>query len=314
MVDVLAQVDEDFIKELNMTKGIMQLIDEARAVELYVAMKPQAETGGGSAANTMSGFASFGGKGAFIGKVADDKIGEIFIKDLRDLGVHYDTQPLVVGPKTGRCLVMVTPDADRTMNTFLGAGVELRPSDIDPDLIASSAVTYLEGYLFDPPQAKNAFIKAGEIAHDAGHRISLTLSDPFCVERHREDFQALVENHVDILFANEEEIKALYQEDTFEAAAQIVAGKCEVAALTRSEKGSVIVSEGEQYIVDAQPTKLVDTTGAGDQYAAGFLYGFTQGMPLPKCGELGALAAAEVISHMGPRPEIPYNELLKKAA
>lgn len=314
MVDALSRVDDTFIQENGMEKGVMQLIDEPRAVEIYAKMNAQAETGGGSAANTMAGFASFGGDGAFIGKVGDDALGKVFAEDLRDLGLHYSTQPLAIGPKTGRCLVLVTPDAHRTMNTFLGAGVELGPDDIDEDLIASSAVTYLEGYLFDPPRAKKAFIKAGEIAHDAGHRISLSLSDPFCVERHREDFQALVENHVDILFANEEEIKSLYQVDRFEDAAQIVAGKCEVAALTRSEKGSFIVSKDQQFVIDAVPTELVDTTGAGDQYAAGFLYGFTQGFSLDRCGELGSLAAAEVISHMGPRPIVSYKDLLKKAA
>ncbi len=314
MVDALSKVDDKFITQNNMQKGIMQLIDEPRAVEIYAKMNAEAETGGGSAANTMAGFASFGGLGAFIGKVADDAVGRTFAKDLYDTGVYYNTQPLLMGAATGRCLVLVTPDAHRTMNTYLGAGVELSPNDIDEDLIASSAVTYLEGYLFDPPQAKKAFIKAGEIAHDAGHRVSLSLSDPFCVERHRKDFQSLVENHVDILFANEEEIKSLYEVDSFEDAAQIVAGKCEVAALTRSEKGSIIVSEGEQFIIDAAPTELVDTTGAGDQYAAGFLYGFTQGLSLNRCGELGALAAAEVISHMGPRPLINYTDLLKKAA
>ncbi len=313
MVDALSKVDDSFISQMGMEKGIMQLIEETRAVEIYAAMKPEAETGGGSAANTMAGFASFGGKGAFIGKVADDAVGKTFAKDLRDLGLDYETQPLAIGPATGRCMVLITPDAQRTMNTYLGAGVELCPNDIDIDIISSSAVTYLEGYLFDPPHAKNAFIKAGEIAHAAGHKVSLTLSDPFCVERHREDFKDLVQNHVDILFANEDEIKSLYQVNSFEDAAQIVAGKCEIACLTRSEKGSVIVSKDQQYIIEAAPTKLVDTTGAGDQYAAGFLYGYTQGMPLDECGKLGALAAAEVISHMGPRPLINYSEFLNEA-
>jgi len=311
---VLAQVDESFITSQNMSKGVMQLIEEPRAVELYALMHPEEETGGGSAANTMAGFASFGGNGAFIGKVADDQIGKTFMKDLQAIGVHYNTQPLAIGPKTGRCLIMVTPDAERTMNTYLGASIELHPTDINPDLIASSAITYLEGYLFDRQQAKEAFIKAGEIAHDAGHRIALTLSDPFCVERHREDFQMLVDKHVDILFANEDEIKSLYEEDTFESAAQKVSGKCGIAVLTRSEKGSVIVTEGEQFIIEAAGVNPIDSTGAGDQYAAGFLYGLTEGMPLQKCGELGALAAAEVISHMGPRPEISYRDILKKVA
>lgn len=310
MVDALSQVDERFIADNGMTKGVMQLIDEERAVHLYAAMNPQAQTGGGSAANTLAGFGSFGGRGAFIGKVADDEVGRIFTKDLRDLGIHYDTQPLILGPQTGRCMVLITPDAHRTMNTYLGAGVELGPDDIDEDIIASSAVTYMEGYLFDPAQAKQAFIKAATIAHAAGHKVSLSLSDPFCVARHRDDFLNLIEHHIDILFANEDEIKSLYQQDSFEDAAQIVAGKCEIAALTRSEKGSVIVTKDQQYIIDAEPARPVDTTGAGDQYAAGFLYGYTEGMPLDRCGRLGALAAADVISHMGPRPQKNYKVFL----
>lgn len=313
LVDVLSPVNDDFITRFPfMTKSIMHLIDQGQAVKLYEEVKPEFEVSGGSAGNTMAGIASFGGKGAYIGKIADDDLGNVFRTDLEKLGVHFDTQELVMGSHTGRCLILVTPDAERTMNTYLGAAVELGPDDIDVDLIASSQVTYLEGYLFDPPSAKQAYIKAAEVAHDAGHRVSLSLSDPFCVERHREDFQKLVEHHTDILFANEEEIMSLYQAKDFAEAADIVANKCEVVVLTRGEKGSVVFSDGQQYVIDAVPTKLVDTTGAGDQYAAGFLYGFTNNIPLEKCGKLGALAAAEVISHMGPRPEISYAEFLKK--
>lgn len=318
LVDVLAHASEDFIAEQDkkhgMKKGAMSLIDERRAVELYAEMGAGVESSGGSAGNTMAGFASFGGKGAYIGKVAGDQLGEVFRHDMRAQGVRHDTVPLAIGAPTGRCLILVTPDGQRTMNTFLGASVELGPDDIDGDLIASARITYLEGYLYDPPQAKEGFKKAGNIAHEAGHRIALTLSDPFCVDRHRADFADLVQNHVDILFANEHEIMALYETDTFEQAAKIVAGKCEIAALTRSEKGSVIIA-GDQFIeIPAQDAKVIDTTGAGDQYAAGFLYGFTQGMDLRTCGTLGTLAATEVIGHMGPRPEMDYADLIKKAA
>lgn len=315
IVDVISQVEDSFIAQHDgISKGVMQLIDEDRALSLYTALGESTVCSGGSAANTLAGFASFGGTGAFIGKVADDELGELFKEDMLRQGVHYNTQPLAVGPATARSIILVTPDAERTMNTFLGASVELDENDIDKDLIASSAITYLEGYLFDKPQAKHAFIVSAEVAHAAGHRIALTLSDPFCVERHREDFQKLVEHHIDILFANEDEIRSLYQQDTFEEAAQIVAGKCDIAILTRSEKGAVIVTKEEQIIIDPIKTELIDTTGAGDQFAAGFLYGHTQGMSLAQCGKLGALAASEVISHIGPRPAINYQDLLKKAA
>ncbi len=316
LVDVLSHADEEFIAQQcadhGMNRGAMTLIDEKRAVALYADMADGVEVSGGSAANTMAGFASFGGKGAYIGKVADDALGDIFSHDMKKRGVYYNTVPLVVGAPTGRCLILVAPNGERTMNTYLGASVEMGADDVDADLVASARITYLEGYLYDRDQAKAAFHKAAEIAHEAGHRVALTLSDPFCVDRHRQDFQYLVNHHVDILFANEDEITSLYETETFEQAARIVAGKCEVAALTRSEKGSVIVSGGEAVEIPAIDTKVVDTTGAGDQYAAGFLYGFTQGMDLRTCGYLGALAATEVIAHIGPRPQIDYHELLEK--
>lgn len=319
LVDVLAKTDEAFIEkqaaEHGMEKGAMTLIEEIRAVELYTQMPPGIETSGGSAANTMAGFASFGGNGGFIGKVADDELGKIFQHDLRSLGIQFDTQPLVMGAKTGRCIILVTPDAQRTMNTFLGASVELSTNDIDETMIASAEVTYLEGYLFDREQAKQAFIRAAEIAHAAGHRVALTLSDPFCVDRHRSDFLRLVESHVDILFANEEEIKSLFMQDNFEDAASAISEHVEIAALTRSEKGAVIVADGQNIEIAPVPvSEVVDTTGAGDQFAAGFLYGFTQGKDPETCGKLGALAAAEVITHMGPRPELDYASLVSKAA
>jgi sugar/nucleoside kinase (ribokinase family) len=319
LVDVLSQATDDFIaaqkKKHGMEKGAMTLIDEPRAVELYSEMGPGIETSGGSAANTMAGFASFGGKGGFIGKVANDKLGQTFKHDIRAQGVTFDTVPLAIGAPTGRCLILVTPDAQRTMNTFLGASVEFNEEDIDENLIASAQVTYLEGYLFDKEQAKKAFVRAADAAHDAGRRVALTLSDAFCVDRHREDFRKLVENHVDILFANESEIISLYQTKTFEEAAAAVKGKCEIAVLTRSEKGALVLTANEEIAVPAVPVaKVVDTTGAGDQFAAGFLYGFTEKMPLEKCAKLGAAAAAEVIGHIGPRPQMVYRELLKKAA
>lgn len=319
IVDVLAQTDEDFIARQNkshgMEKGGMTLIDERRAVELYGEMPQGVESSGGSAGNTIAGFASFGGKGAYIGKVAQDALGTVFSDDLKAQGVVFNTQPLAIGAPTARCLILVTPDGQRTMNTFLGAAVELSPIDIDEELVSSARITYLEGYLFDPPHAKQAFRVASELAHKAGRKVALSLSDPFCVNRHRADLQAFVENHVDILFANEDEAKALYETESFESAAFSLQGLCEIVVITRSEKGSVIIA-GEKTIEipPEKNVKVVDTTGAGDQYAAGFLYGYTQNMNLETCGRLGSLAAAEVISHMGPRPAVHYAELLKKAA
>lgn len=319
LVDVLAHAEEKFVakqeKLYGMKKGEMRLIDEKRAVELYSQMGAGVESSGGSAANTMAGFASFGGRGAFIGKVAEDQLGNVFRHDMKAMGVHFSTTPLAMGAPTGRCLILVTPDGQRTMNTFLGAAVEMGPDDVETDLIASAKITYLEGYLYNSPQSKEAFKYAGQLAHDAGHRVALTLSDPFCVDMHRADFQYLVNEHVDILFANEQEIMSLYETETFEQACKQVINKCEIAVLTRSEKGSVIVSKDGIITVCAEPVdKVVDTTGAGDQYAAGFLFGFTRGMKLDMCAKLGAMAAAEVISHMGPRPEIRYVDFLDKAA
>lgn len=314
LVDVISQVSDEFLAEQKskhgMEKGAMTLVDEVRAVDLYTQMQESLETSGGSAANTMAGFASFGGKGAFIGKVADDDLGKTYQNDIRSIGVVCKTQPLVLGASTGRCMVLVTPDAHRTMNTFLGASVELSPIDIDKDIIASSKITYLEGYLFDRPQAKEAFITAAEHAHEAGHKIALTLSDPFCVDRHRHDFLQLVENHVDILFANEDEIKSLFMQEDFDDAISAISKHVEIAAITRSEKGAVIISDGQHIKIDAAAVdNVVDTTGAGDQFAAGFLYGLTEGKPLEECGKLGSIAAGEVISHIGPRPEVKLADL-----
>jgi sugar/nucleoside kinase (ribokinase family) len=311
LVDVLSHADESFLARQKLAKGTMHLVDEPRARELYDAMGPGVEMSGGSAANTVVGVASFGGRGHYVGKVRDDQLGEVFAHDLRATGVGYDTPRATEGPPTGRCLILVTPDAQRTMSTFLGAAVRLGPGDIDRDLIARGKILYLEGYLFDPPEAQAAFRAAAAMAHAAGRKVSLTLSDPFCVGRHRKAFLDLVEHHVDILFANEAEICALYEVgDDFDAALGRVRGHCEIAALTRSARGSVIVEGGRVHTVAAHPVEaVVDTTGAGDLYAAGVLYGLSQGLDLPTCGRLGSLAAAEVIAHVGARPMVPLAQL-----
>lgn len=319
LVDVLSHVDEEFLQQQQDKHGVirrtMNLIDEARAIQLFNDMQNTTKQAGGSAANTMAAFASFGGKGAYIGKVSTDTLGQKFTASMREQGAHFDTEPLTTGPQTGRCMILVEPDGHRTMNTFLGAAVQLGPDDIDEALISDSLVTYLEGYLFDPPQAKEAYYKASEIAHKAGRKVSLTLSDPFCVDRHRADFQDLVENHVDILFANEEEIKSLYQIDDWDDVVKLVSRKCEISCLTRSEKGSIILQGDKAYTIPAEPVaKVVDTTGAGDAYAAGVLYGYAEGLDLAIAGQLGSIAAAEVISHIGPRPQVQLSTLIPRKA
>jgi sugar/nucleoside kinase (ribokinase family) len=272
------------------------------------------EVSGGSAANTIAGIASLGGRAGYIGKVSNDQIGGIFRHDIRTVGVRFDTAPSVSGVPTARCLIFVTPDAQRTMQTYLGISVELGPDDIDEGAVRDAAITYLEGYLFDPPAAKQAFVKAAEIAHAAGRKVALTLSDPFCVDRHRAEFMNLIEGHVDIVFANEAETKALFEVASFDAALQGMRGRCEIAALTRSEKGSVIVAGDAVHVVDAAPVdRVVDTTGAGDLFAAGFLFGLTAGRGLADCGRIGGLAAAEVISHYGARPEVSLRKLLAES-
>ena len=312
IVDVIAHSSDAFLAEQKIAKGAMTLIDADRATELYGLMEPAIEASGGSAANTIAGLASFGGKAGFIGKVRNDQLGDVFAHDIRALHVAYDTPPATDGLPTARCLILVTPDAQRTMNTFLGACQALGPDDVDASLVESAQVTYLEGYLWDPPEAKKAFRKATDIAHAAGRKVALTLSDAFCVDRYREEFRALVKNQIDILFANEAEITSLYEAKDFDEALQYVRKDCRFAALTRSEKGSVVISGDEIHVVDAEKgVDVVDTTGAGDMYAAGFLYGLTHGKSLPDCGRLGCIAAAEVISHVGARPETPYKELMK---
>jgi sugar/nucleoside kinase (ribokinase family) len=314
IVDVITHSDDAFLARHGLNKGGMALVDTARAEALYAVMGPGIEASGGSAGNTMAGIASLGGSGAYIGKVRDDELGDVFRHDMTAIGVRFTTAPATSGPPTARCLILVTPDAQRTMNTFLGACVDLGPEDVDPAIVAAAQVTYLEGYLFDPPRAKEAFRKAAGLAHAAGRRVSLSLSDPFCVGRYRAEFRDLVANHVDILFANESEICSLYETDDFDAAMAQVRGQCEIAALTRSEKGSVVVAGDHTHLIDAaRVEKVLDTTGAGDLYASGFLFGLTHGRDLATCGKLGSLCAAEAISHFGARPETPLKTLAAKA-
>jgi sugar/nucleoside kinase (ribokinase family) len=314
IVDVLAQADDALLRRHGLVKGTMRLVDAERALALYDEMGPGIEMSGGSAGNTMAGLASLGGRGAYVGKVRDDELGRVFAHDLRALGVRFDTMPLGEGPATARCLILVTPDAQRTMSTFLGAAVELGPEDVAPDLASAAAVTYLEGYLFDPPRAKAAFRKAADLAHAAGRKVSLTLSDPFCVDRHRADFRTLIAEQIDILFANEAELCALFETDDFAQALAAVRGQCDIAVLTRSAKGSVVVTEAATHSVPAEKVdRLVDTTGAGDLYASGFLYGLTHSGDLALCARLGSLCASEVITHFGARPETSLKALAAKA-
>ncbi|WP_421995152.1 adenosine kinase [Reyranella sp.] len=311
IVDVISRADEAFLGQHGLVKGSMMLIDEQRADTLYAAMGPGIEISGGSCGNTMAGVASFGGKGAYVGKVRDDQLGAVFGHDLRATGVSFETPSAKDGPSTARCLILVTPDAQRTMNTYLGACTGLGPADIDPKVVASAQVTYVEGYLWDAPEAKKAVLKAFDAAHAADRLVSITLSDSFCVHRYRSEFRDLLRDKVDILFGNEAEITALYEVATFEEAMEAVRKEAKIAALTRSEKGSVVIKGDETWAVPAAPVaKVVDTTGAGDLYAAGFLHGFTSGKPLAECARLGGIAAAEVISHVGARPEQPLRGLV----
>jgi sugar/nucleoside kinase (ribokinase family) len=313
IVDVLSRTGDDFLDIQQIAKGAMTLIEEDRARELYAKMPAGTAMSGGSAANTIAAFAAMGGSAGYIGKVSNDQLGDVFRHDLNATGVHFDTPPLTDGPSTARCLIMITPDAQRTMCTYLGACVWIAPSDLNEEMIKNAKVTYLEGYLFDRPRAKQTFRKACEIAHAAGKKVALSLSDTFCVDRHRDEFLDLVQNHVDILFANEGEIMALYRTEDFNVAAHMVQEHCELAALTRSDKGSVIVSKDGMIDIPAVPVaRVVDTTGAGDMYAAGFFYGYTRGMPLEECGQLASLMAAEVISHIGARPQTDLKKLVQE--
>ncbi len=313
LVDVVAHVGDDFIAEHQLDKGAMTLVDSQRADFLYGKLPPAVEVSGGSCGNTMAGFVMLGGSGAYIGRVRDDHFGRVFRHDLDAIGVQFSNEPATDGPPTGRCLVLVTADAHRTMCTDLGAASLLGVPDLNGGVIQSSKVTYMEGYLFDRPDAQRAFVRAAEFAHDSGHKVAITLSDPFCVDRHRDAFRDLVAEHTDILFANEDEILSLYEAERFDDALQALhtLGHVDIACLTRSEKGSVIVHDGEVHVIDAEPVaQIVDTTGAGDLYAAGFLYGYTNGFDLGLCGRIAAICAAEIISHNGARPEQDLADLV----
>jgi sugar/nucleoside kinase (ribokinase family) len=306
IVDVIARAEDDFLVAQGMHKGTMALIDEARAEQIYEAMGPAVESSGGSAANTIVGVASFGARAAFVGKVNDDELGRTFAHDIRSAGVAYDTPPASEGPSTARCYIMVTPDGERTMNTYLGAAQDLHPNDIGEGQVASAAVTYLEGYLWDPPHAKEAFVKAAGIAHKAGRHVALTLSDAFCVDRYRAEFLDLIRKGiVDIVFANERELHSLYETADFDSAVKVLRGEAKLAVVTRSEKGCVVVSAKAVEAVAAEPVEQVaDVTGAGDLFAAGFLVGLARGKDHRTAARLGGLAAAEVIQHIGARPVV----------
>ncbi len=313
IVDVVASASDAFLSRHDLRKGSMRLIDAAAAERLYAAMPPGRESSGGSAANTCAVASALGAKVAYLGKVAEDQLGQVFAHDITASGVHFPSIPLRDAAPTARCLILVTPDGQRTMNTYLGACVSFDESDVDTALVGTARVLYLEGYLFDPPGAQRAFCRAAAAAHAAGRQVALSLSDPFCVDRHRPAFRDLVRRDVDILFANEAEITSLYQVNHFEDAVEAARDDVMLAALTRSEAGSLIVQGRQTIAVAAEPTRAVDTTGAGDAYAAGFLAGLVSGKPFPICGRLGSIAAAEIISHFGARPETDLQRLAATA-
>ncbi len=311
LVDVLSHESEDFISSHDLTKGAMTLIEDERVAELYAAMSQRTEMSGGSAGNTLVGVASFGGRAAYMGRVHDDELGAVFAHDMASLGVDFSSPRATDGPATGRCLITVTPDAQRTMNTYLGASSLLGPDHLDLDLVRASSVTFLEGYLFDRDEAKAAYRAATGAAHEADREVALTLSDGFCVDRHRDDFVALIDEGVDILFANSDEITRLYQVDDVDDAVAKVRGRCRIACITLGRQGSLVVVGDETHEIPAHEVpKRVDTTGAGDLYAAGFLYGYTQEMDLDTCGRLGSIAAAAVIGHTGARPGLSLAQLV----
>lgn len=311
IVDVIATVPDAFLEDHGLVKGAMTLIETERATSLYAAMPPGIEASGGSAANTMAGVASLGGRATYIGKVRNDQLGEVFAHDTRNGGVAFDVPFATAGEPTARSLIQVTPDGERTMNTFLGISAFLSPDDVDEATVASAAITYCEGYLWDRDEAKDAIRHAMSIASDAGRIVSLTLSDSFCVDRHRDEWLGLLDDRVDLVFANEAEVCSLFETDDFDAAAERLASMVETAALTRSAKGSVVMSQGERIEVPATPVaQVVDATGAGDLYAAGFMYGLSMGASMERCAELGSLAAGEVISHIGARPHVQLSTLL----
>lgn len=314
LFDVLVRTDEAFLARHGMTKGSMSLIDEARAAAIYKDMGPATEVSGGSAANTIVGIGSLGARAAYVGKVKDDQIGKLYAHDIRAAGVAFNTPAAQDGPATGCSYILVTDDGERTMNTYLGAAQDLSPADIDPAEIAGAAIVYLEGYLWDPKNAKDAFVKAAKIAHDARRKVALTLSDSFCVDRYRDEFLSLMRNGtVDIVFANESELHSLYMTSDFDTALKQLRNDVNLGVVTRSEKGCMVVSVEDAVAAPAFPVeKVVDTTGAGDLFAAGFLYGLARNLAYKQCGELGALAAAEVIQHIGARPMVSLKELAQQ--
>ena len=310
IVDVIAPADDGFLGRQSLAKGSMMLVDEAQATALYAQMAPGIETSGGSAGNTVAGVADLGGKAAYIGKVADDQLGDVFVHDMRAIGVDFDVARLVGGAATARCLINVTADGQRTMCTYLGASIHLTPADVIPAIVEGAQILYLEGYLFDPNDAREAFAKAAGLARASGRLIAITLSDAFVVERHRAALLGFIEGQVDIVFGNEVELAALFETDNFDAAAQALSAITSIAAITRGADGSVVLAGEARHAIGAfQVEKVVDTTGAGDQYAAGFLFGLARSRPLDVCGRLGSMAAAEVISHYGPRPQANLREL-----
>ena len=310
IVDVIAQADDAFLQREALAKGSMGLIDEARAEILYAVMREGLETSGGSAGNTVAGVASLGGSAAYIGKVADDQLGGVFAHDMRAIGVHYAIAPLVGGAATARSLINVTPDGERTMSTFLGASIALTAADVDPALIKGAKIVYLEGYLFDPDGGRAAFARAAQVARDNGVRVAMTLSDAFVVDRHRAGLLAFMTDAVDVVFANAAEVTSLFETGDFEAATAELGKRVQIAAVTHGAQGSVVISGDERVAVPAEAVeRVVDTTGAGDQYAAGFLYGLARGKSLKACAELGHMAAAEVIGHYGPRPQTSLKAL-----
>jgi sugar/nucleoside kinase (ribokinase family) len=312
IVDIFARCDDDFLARQGLNKGMMRLIDTAEADRLYGEMGPAMEASGGTVPNTCAGIASLGGRAAFIGKIARDQLGEVFAHDIRAIGVTFNTAPVEGSAPTARCLILVTPDGERTMNTFLGAAMELTSRELDPELIRAARIVYLEGYSYDQPRAKEAFYEAAAIAKAAGTAVAISLSDPFCVERHRQDFLKFIRAGVDLVFANEAEALSLYETADFDEACRKLSADCKLAAITRSAKGSVILSPEGRLAIEAEPvTQVVDTTGAGDLFAAGFLFGHARGLDLATCGRLGSLAAAEVISHIGPRPAVSLAALAK---
>ena len=312
--DVLVKTDEAFLASHGMTKGSMALIDEARAASIYRDMGPATEMSGGSAANTIVGIAGLGARAAFVGKVKDDQIGNMYAHDIRAAGVAFTTKAASDGPATGCSYILVTGDGERTMNTYLGAAQNLTPADIDPTEVAASKIVYLEGYLWDPKEAKDAFVKASKIAHEAGRQVALTLSDAFCVDRYRGEFVELMRNGtVDLLFANEAELHSLYQTSDFDTALKQLRADAKLGVVTRSEKGCVVASREGVVAVPAFPIdRIVDTTGAGDLFAAGFLFGLVRSAGFENAGKLGALAAAEVIQHIGARPQVSLKELAQR--